>query len=238
MVEHFEALVLIGRPAAGKSAVVNYLARLEPARRLERFKIATPEVFSDLPYLWQTLENDDIRTRFGKSRLHSTEEYVLKDPWFWSFLIERLGTDCRKRLLLDADWFASHTAIVKFARGGDNAYGEAFGYLCDAVLSRAAILYVDIPHEVSVQRCHARWPQPPYAMLTRPVPTERLDQYFRTDDWARLSTGQPDGYIQIKSYQVPFAVLSDDPQVTGSPETLGPALDEAIHRLWKRLRSR
>jgi hypothetical protein len=238
MGDHFEAIVLIGRPAAGKGAVVDYLRSLDPVSRARQFRVATPEVLSDLPYLWQALENDDIRSRFGKARLHSTESYALKDPWFWSYLIERLGTDCRKRLLRDPEWFADHTGFVKFARGGDNAYDEALGYLCDAILSRAGIVYVDVPPEAAATRVRSRWPGPDEVLLSRPLPPGAFAELFRADDWRRLTQDQPDGYVQVKSHRVPFAVLKNEPEVTRSPEILAPALEETLRRLWKRLRAR
>ena len=48
----FEVLFLIARPAAGKSEVIDYLARTSLGDRMARFHIGPMTVLDDFPMIW------------------------------------------------------------------------------------------------------------------------------------------------------------------------------------------
>ena len=68
----FDVILLIGRPASGKSEIIYFLTHLPAHIRGERFHIAQLEVHDDFPMLWAWFEEDDLlNKKFGLPRLHS-----------------------------------------------------------------------------------------------------------------------------------------------------------------------
>ncbi|HZY09790.1 MAG TPA: hypothetical protein VFF29_01430, partial [Bacteroidota bacterium] len=57
---HFDIIILIGRPAAGKSEVIDFLKKTSTDERLRRFHIPAFEEIDDFIYVWETFEIDDI----------------------------------------------------------------------------------------------------------------------------------------------------------------------------------
>lgn len=54
--EQFPVLILTGRPASGKSEIIDYLLHLDPVERLHRFRILI--ILYALCQMFLTLEND------------------------------------------------------------------------------------------------------------------------------------------------------------------------------------
>ena len=94
----FEIIILNGRPAAGKSEVIDYLKKIPIEERIERFHIGEFIEIDDFPVLWEQFEDDDIMEEMGLPRLISNKEfeykgktypgYVFKEKWYWNFLIK------------------------------------------------------------------------------------------------------------------------------------------------------
>lgn len=59
--EKLDVILLIGRPAAGKSETIDFLKQLPDDKRLQEYHIAPFEELDDFLYVWQTFENDAIR---------------------------------------------------------------------------------------------------------------------------------------------------------------------------------
>ena len=123
----FDIIILNGRPAAGKSEIIDYLKQIPLEERIRRFHIGEFEEFDDFPILWERFEDDDLFEKHGKPRLISNTTfeyegetlpgYIFKDPFFWHFLIEKLNLHYSKRLRDVPDYHDTHTAIFEFARG-------------------------------------------------------------------------------------------------------------------------
>ena len=64
-----KTLILIARPAAGKSEIIHYLSEMEPEKRRGKFNIGKLEIIDDFPYLWRWFEEDEM---FGKQSLYAT----------------------------------------------------------------------------------------------------------------------------------------------------------------------
>jgi hypothetical protein len=71
------------------------------------------------------------------------------------------------------------------------------------------------------------------SILYHSLPDEKMETYYRTNDWERLSGGQAQGSIEIKGHHIPFAVLRNEPEKTDDPAKLRPALDQAFRHLWQ-----
>ena len=117
---NFPILIITGRPAAGKSEVIDFLKKTSSKERLERFHIADFEELDDFLYVWESFEIDDILSRNGKPRVWSDEKYWFKDHFTWNLYIERIGLEYRKKLARNPMYHDTMTTLVEFARGGDD----------------------------------------------------------------------------------------------------------------------
>ena len=107
----FDVIILIGRPAAGKSEVIDYLKKVPLKERIKRFHIGEFQEIDDFPILWERFEDDDMMEEMGQPRLITDKEftyegktmpgYVFKDKWFWNFLIKKLNLQYFKMLRND-----------------------------------------------------------------------------------------------------------------------------------------
>jgi hypothetical protein len=138
--ERLDVILLIGRPAAGKSETIDFLKRLPDEKRLQEYHIAPFEELDDFLYIWQTFENDAIRQSMGLGRRDTDDALYFLDDRIWDFFIERIDLGFRKKLARDLLFFQHHTVMMEFARGGENGFANAFQHLSDDVLERAAIV--------------------------------------------------------------------------------------------------
>ena len=85
----FEIILLNGRPAAGKSEVIDYLKNVPVAERIEKFHIGEFEEIDDFPILWEQFEDDDILEKMGLPRLISDPffEYKVSESGYFCFNI-------------------------------------------------------------------------------------------------------------------------------------------------------
>jgi hypothetical protein len=234
MKDTFQVIILIGRPAAGKSEIIDYLKRLSDAERRAELHIAPFEEIDDFLWVWQTFEDDDIRARHGRPRLTTTPDHYFLDPFTWNLYIEKMNLEFARRLARDAHYLDDRTVILEFARGGVDGFGEAFSYLSDDILKRAAIAYVSVSYAESLRRNRRRArPGLEHSILYHSLSDDKMETYYKTNDWDKLSGGQPTGALDIKGHLVPFAVFQNEPEKTDDPAKLGPALDEMFGRLWK-----
>jgi len=232
MSQHLQTIILTARPAAGKSEVIDYLKKVPDDERLRRFHLGPFEEFDDFPPLWEKFEEDDIFERHGRERLHTTKDYYFKDDFFWTFMIEKLNLSYRKRLARDPRWLDTGSALIEFARGGEDGIGAALRTLHDDILARAGIVYLDVSYEESVRKNRRRFrPEAADSILHHSLPDEKMEFYYRTNDWPKLSAGKREGALSVRDHRVPFAVLHNEPEVTDDPAKLGPALEDVFARL-------
>jgi hypothetical protein len=235
MTDTFQVIILIGRPAAGKSEVIDYLKKLPDAERRSKLHVAPFEEIDDFPWVWQTFEDDDIRARHGRPRLSTTPDNYFLDPFTWNLFVEKMNLEFARRLACDAHYLENRTVILEFARGGENGFGEAFSYLSEEILTRAAIAYVSVSFAESMRRNRRRArPGLEHSILYHSVSEEKMEAYYKTNDWDKLSGGEREGVIHIKGRPVPFAVFQNEPEKTDDPAKLGPALEELFDKLWRR----
>ena len=230
----FEVIILIGRPAAGKSEVIDYLGKLPDGERCAKLHIAPFEEIDDFVWVWQTFEDDDIRARHGRPRLQTTPDHYFTDPFTWNLFIEKMNLEFAKRLARDKNYLRDRTIILEFSRGGENGFGEAFAYLSDEIVQRAAIVYVSVSFEESLRRNRRRaCPGLEGSILYHSLSDDKMESYYKVNDWDKLSGGKNEGVIEIKGHRVPFAVFQNEPEKTDDPAKLGPALEEVFGRLWR-----
>jgi hypothetical protein len=237
----FDVLILIGRPASGKSEIIDHLTHASPDARRRRFHVADIDVLDDFPLLWAWFEEDHILAeRFRKPRLHTDGDGYFKYPYLWNVLIARLSLAYDKRLRDDPARHDDTTTVVEFSRGSEHGgYVGAFQHLAGDLLSRAAVLYVRVPFEESLRKNRRRFnPDRPDSILEHGLPDEKMERLYRDDDWNAFSGAKDWGHLTVQGIDVPYAVFPNEDDVTsGPPELLAVRLEEVLGRLWDLRRS-
>jgi hypothetical protein len=232
----FDLLILIGRPASGKSEIVDFLKCTPPDVRQTKFHIGRLDILDDFPMLWTWFEEDHLLSeKLGQPRLHTNADGYFKYPYLWHLLIERFNLEYCKRLRDDPAYHDHTTLIVEFSRGTEHGgYAEAFAHLSDDILRRAAIVYVHVPFEESLRKNRRRYnPDRPESILEHSLPDEKLERLYREDDWAALITNHPD-VLTVRSVRVPYIVFENtDDVTTGRPDLLSVRLESVLSRLWE-----
>ncbi|PIU44453.1 MAG: hypothetical protein COS95_08935 [Ignavibacteriales bacterium CG07_land_8_20_14_0_80_59_12] len=229
---HLPILIITGRPAAGKSEVIDFLKKADPAERLERFHIGSFEELDDFVYVWETFEIDDILTRYGKPRIWTDEKYWFNDPFIWNLYIERINLEYRKKLARNPSYHDTMTMLIEFARGGDKGIEEALGHLHEEVLRRASLMYIRVSYEESVRKNRRRARKGEEdSILYHSLPDEKMDFYYRTNDWEKLESKDP-AFIDVKGRRIPYAVFENEPEKTLDPLLIGKELEKVTAKLW------
>jgi hypothetical protein len=229
---HFPILIITGRPAAGKSEVIDFLRKCDPIVRLENFHIANFEELDDFLYVWETFELDDLMSRMGKERVWSDEKYWFKDPYIWDLYIKRLALDYRKKIARDPAYHDRMTTLVEFARGGEDAIQHALSFLSDEMLEKATLMYIRVSYEESVRknRRRARTGEED-SVLYHSLPDEKMEFYYRTNDWEKIEARDPD-FICVGRHRIPYAVFENMPEKTLDPKLIEAELRRVTAKLW------
>ena len=103
----FDVLILIARPAAGKSEIIHFLKNAPPDQRQARFHVGQIDEIDDFPMLWTWFEEDDLLAQLGHHRLHTTPDGNFRWLYLWDVLIRRIALEYHKRL---RDYSASRPA--------------------------------------------------------------------------------------------------------------------------------
>jgi hypothetical protein len=232
MNHHFPILILTGRPASGKSEIIDFLKKCDPIVRLERFYIANFDELDDFLYVWETFELDDLMIQMGKERVWSDERYWFKDPYIWDLYIKRLALDYRKKIVKDPDYHDRKTSLVEFARGGDDAIHHALTFLSDEMLGKASLLYIRVDYEESVRKNRRRARKGEEdSVLYHSLPDEKMEFYYRTNDWDQIEARNAD-FIEVRGHRIPYAVFENMPEKTLNPELIAAELERATSKLW------
>ncbi len=236
MADRFEVLVLVARPAAGKSEVIDYLRRTPENERLARFHIGRFREIDDFPMLWAWFEEDGILDEMALPRLHTDADGYFRRRELWDLLVRRIVLDYRKLLAEDPRLHDHTTAIFEFSRGSEHGgYRSAFASIDPDVLARAAVLYIEVSYAESLRKNRARFnPAKAHSILEHGLPDAKMERLYRDDDWRELASGDA-GLLLVGEASVPFAVmLNEDDVTTARGEPLGRRLEEALGRLWAR----
>jgi hypothetical protein len=232
----FEVLILVGRPASGKSEIIDYLLHVPDGVRRRQFHLARLEILDDFPMIWSWFEEDDILSKtFGLPRLHSDEHRYFKQQEFWHVLIERLSLEYARRVRDRSSHHDHTTILIEFARGSEHGgYAEAFRHLSDDILKRAVVLYVRVPFEESLRKNRRRFnPDRPDSILEHGLTDDKMERLYREDDWSIIASDDS-GYLSVREQSVPYVVFpNEDDVTTGKPEKLAARLESVLGMLWE-----
>ncbi len=231
----FDILLLIARPGAGKSEVIDYLRKTPLKVRIERFHIGAFEEIDDFPMLWAWMEEDQLLEKMGHPRLHTDRDGYFLHPYLWDLLIERIGLEYQKRQRDHPDPDETFTTIVEFSRGKEHGgYRSAFSHLPPHMLRKMAVLYIDVSWEEALRKNRKRFnPEKPDSILEHSMPDSKLERVYKEVDWPEVTEGNPQ-FLTIRDIRVPYVVLDNSDDVTTARgEALGKRLEQDLQRLWR-----
>lgn len=231
-----DLLILVGRPASGKSEIIDFIKHLPASIRRKRFHLAKIDVLDDFPMLWAWFEEDALLSkRFNRPRLHTDEEGYFVHPDLWHLLIERIELDYHKRMRDHSTYHRHHTALIEFSRGSQHGgYTAAFSHFSDDLLKRAVVLYVNVPFEESLRKNRLRYnPKRPDSILEHGLPDDKMERLYRLDDWQTFSQPDPE-YLHVRDIAIPYSVFENEDDVTtAKPDLLGSRLETHLQHLWR-----
>jgi len=231
--ETFDVLLLLGRPASGKSEFIDFMNGCPAAERAGTFRIAPFDVVDDFPILWERFEEDDVWERLGRPRFHSKRcngNYTVTDDGLWGFLIEKINRRVEQTFALP-ERFDHRTMIVEFSRGGPTGYADALAELSPSILERAAILYVSVSFEESWRRNIARYDEKLRdGILTHSVPREEMEKTYGIDDWDSIA-GEAHGTIEVQGIRISYATMCNEPE-SADPSVLRQRYGDALRPLY------
>lgn len=230
----FEILLILARPAAGKSEIIKYLTMQDPKIRQKKYHIGNLKVIDDFPMLWSWFEEDTILSDLGHPRLHTTKDGYFIKNYFWDLLIRRINLEYKK-LQRDIKSNNEVTTIIEFSRGEEHGgYKRAFEYLSDEILRKAAVLHINISWEESLRKNRKRFnPKRPDSILEHGLSENKLKKLYYKYDWQKLSKLSPN-FLNIRGFKVPFVIFENNDDVTTEMgPKLGDRLEKELNKLWK-----
>ena len=237
----FQHLFVLGRPAGGKSEFIDFMKRLPAAERAAGFGIGRFEEVDDFPWLWQACEEDDAREAMGERRLVSErtpEGYNITRPKFRGSLVDRFNEKIAADYLSRPSFYDEGTLLIEFARGVGDGFRESLERFRPDILSRGAILYIQVSFEESFRRNNARYRKgQEESILFHKVPDRDMLGFFRDNDWADITAGAPDGWLALAGVRVPFVSMNNEPEST-DPLVLRARYAGALGRLMELYRTR
>ena len=243
MNEIFPILIFNGRPAAGKSEVIDYIKHCPLEERISRFHIGEIEEIDDFHFLWERFEDDDLIEEMGFPRLISDryfhyegktyEGYSFKELWFWNFQIRKISFRYSKLLRDKPLLHEKTTLLIEFSRGTEHGgFQSAYSHLSEEILTKAATLYISVPWEESLKRNRRRYnPDKPDSGLQHGLEDKKMEKLYKDSDWESWTAADPH-YLHVKNHKVPYGVFQNFPEITDKPELLADHLQELINRLW------
>lgn len=230
----FDVLLLIGRPASGKSEIIDFLTHLPVAERRQRFHLKTLDIIDDFPMLWTWFEEDHIlQKRLGRPALYTDAQGDFNHPALWHLLIERLSLEYDKRRR-DPDYHEVRTTLVEFSRGSSHGgYRQALPHLGKTLLERAALIYVQVSFAESLRKNRLRFnPERPDSILEHGLADDKLERLYAEDDFSTLAP-EGSGILQVNSGRLPYAVFENEDDVTTPRgKALAERLEQVLGRLW------
>lgn len=230
----FKALLLLARPAAGKSEIIDFLKFIPVKERIIDYHLGEFTVIDDFPMLWSWFEEDDILTRLGYSRLHTHSDGSFINVYLWDLLIERICLEYGKVKRDNPDLGEGKSVIIEFSRGLEHGgYKRAFKHIDQQLARDIGILYVDVPYEESYRKNRKRFnPTKPDSVLEHGLSDEKMELLYKHIDWEDVSSHNPE-YISINNVNVPYVIFDNKDDITTKkgPE-LGRRLKYSLDTLW------
>ena len=230
----FEILLLIARPGAGKSEIIDYLKKIPLDERMKRFHVGKMDEIDDFPMLWTWFEEDALLEKMGHPRLHTDMEGYFLGNHLWDLLVERICFEYQKKQINIPAYEETYTTIIEFSRGKEHGgYQSAFSHLTSQVISKMSILYIDVTWEESLRKNRKRFnPDKPDSILEHSLPDTKLERLYKEVDWHEIAS-EGSHYVTIQGLKVPYVNFDNSDDVTTQRGTaLGDKLENSLNTLW------
>lgn len=235
----FDHLLLLGRPAAGKSEFIDFMKKTPDDERAAQFHIGRFEELDDFVWLWERFCDDDLWEEAGHDRIFSNvydgNNYGIKPEMgkMFDMMLSKFNHEAEARYISNPEFYKDGTVIVEFARGGKEGYARALPRLSKDILERAAILYVQVSFEESWRRNVARYEEKMrHSILAHMVPRETMETFYKLDDWTNFTDGRPEGVLDVSGIKVPFVTMNNEPELT-ERGPLAKRYGPALLKLWE-----
>lgn len=207
----FKSLILIGRPASGKSEFIDFMKKCSDVERAEKYHLNPISELDDFLWLWQKFVEDDCWEAAGYTRRFSKKvdhAYVITDASILDYCLACFNAEFPKQS-------ENSTVLVEFARGArDGGYLHALSRLSDDILKDAGILFIYASYEEACRRNEARYQEKlKHSVLAHKVPEEDMIRFGKEIDWLKITDEQPSGTLQIRGMSVPFVTMSNEPEL-------------------------
>jgi len=239
MVTTFDHLLLLGRPASGKSEFIDFMKKIPDADRAKIFHISKFEEVDDFVWIWEKFMEDDLWEKAGCPRLYS-KNYMPGNPGMepeglrlLKFCMHKFNDVIKEKYLSRPEFYNDHTLFIEFARGNQHTFKEALGSLKPEILNRAAILFIYVTREESWRRNVARYQENlKHSILAHMVPKETFDHFYTDHDWLSMTHNESNGYIMVNGLKIPFVTMNNEPEST-DPSVLTKRYGDALEKLYE-----
>jgi len=230
----FNKLLLLARPAAGKSEIIAFLSNLPLNERISKYHIGKLEVIDDFPMLWTWFEEDNLLEQMGYNRLFTDQKGYFLYEYLWDLLIEKIDLENHKLQSNHPAKSDGMTTIIEFSRGKEHGgFQRAFFHLDSEILKDSAILYVNVSWNESLRKNRSRFnPDRPDSILQHSLPDEKLMKLYYETDWEEIISSNPE-FIKINDHQIPYIIFENEDDVTThAGKILGNRLEKTTKQLW------
>lgn len=238
MVKTFDHLLLLGRPASGKSEFTNFMKNIPDGERVEKFHIGRFEEVDDFLWIWEKFMEDDLWEKAGCPRLYSkyympgNPSMVPEGERLFKFCMHKFNDAVKENYLSRPDFYNDHTLFIEFARGRKHAFKNALEDLAQEILSRAAILFVYVTREESWRRNVARYEEEKkHSILAHMLPKETFNYFYSDHDWLDLTHNEPSGFVAVRGLKIPFVTMNNEPEST-DPVVFARRYGDALGKLY------
>lgn len=227
----FKNIILLGRPASGKSEFIDFFKKLPEKMRAQEYHIGPFVELDDFLWLWEKFVEDDAWEAAGHPRRFSKREghgYVMTgDARLLDFCLARFNAEFAKQP-------KDKTVFVEFARGAaDGGYAHALSRLSDDILKEAVIVFIYASYEEACRRNEARYQEKlKHSVLAHKVPPEDMVRFGREIDWLAITGEKAGGTLTVRGHAVPFVTMNNEPELKPDNPDLAlrykTALDELV----------
>lgn len=219
MIHTLDHLLLLGRPAAGKSEFIDFMNKVTDAERAEMFHIGAFEVLDDFHWLWEKFIEDDYWEEAGYERRYSErmgDNYTVRPDRveLYDFIMSKLSHAVLNNYLSRPEFYHNGTLIIEFSRGEGRGYQNALNRLSKEILKRAVILYVKVDFEEAWRKNVARYQEKlKSSSLYHMTPRAIMERLYKTDDWDEFTNKKESGVLSIQGVAVPFFTMNNEPEL-------------------------
>ncbi|PIR20343.1 MAG: hypothetical protein COV45_06090 [Deltaproteobacteria bacterium CG11_big_fil_rev_8_21_14_0_20_47_16] len=229
----FKNIILLGRPASGKSEFIDFLKRRSEFERKDAYHVGKIYELDDFLWLWEKFVEDDIWERSGHKRRYSISnghDYTITDYTLLDFCLARFNVEHPKQP-------QDGTIFIEFARGKqDGGYRHALSRLSNEILNNSVVVFIYTSYEEACRRNEARYQEKlKHSVLAHKVPEADMVRFAKEIDWLELTDSKPLGRLRVRDIELPFVTIQNEPELTDAValgERYGSALNE-LHKLLK-----